>query len=96
MKKITSQILLLIILRSNSAEVSTSLNSTEDNLKRFKSVNRAMMFDEQASRLSDQQLNLQNQLAELMVKKRYYDYIKEYNAGTSDENQIVTPTSIGS
>jgi capsular exopolysaccharide synthesis family protein len=77
------------------AEVSTSLNSTEDNLKRFKSANRAMNVDEQASRLSEQQLNLQNQLAELMVKKRYYDYIKEYNSGTADENQIVTPTSMG-
>lgn len=40
------------------AEVSTSLNSTEDNLKRFKSANRAMNVDEQASRLSEQQLNL--------------------------------------
>jgi capsular exopolysaccharide synthesis family protein len=76
-------------------EVSTSLNFTEDNLKRFKSVNRAMNVDEQASRLSEQQLQLQNQLAELMVQKRYYDYIKEYNLSGTDENQIVTPASMG-
>lgn len=77
------------------AEVTSSLTSTEDNLKRFKAVNRAMNVDEQASRLSEQQLQLQNQLAELMVQKRYYDYIKEYNLSGTDENQIVTPASMG-
>lgn len=82
-------------IENQLAEVSTSLNSTEDNLKRFKSANRAMNVDEQASRLSDQQLNLQNQLAELLVKKRYYDYIKEYNAGLADESQIITPSAMG-
>jgi capsular exopolysaccharide synthesis family protein len=76
-------------------EVTSSLTYTEDNLKRFKAVNRAMNVDEQASRLSDQQLQLQNQLAELMVQKRYYDYIKEYNLQGTDENQIVTPVSMG-
>jgi tyrosine-protein kinase Etk/Wzc len=76
-------------------EVTSSLTTTEDNLKRFKAVNRAMNVDEQASRLSEQQLNLQNQLAELMIQKRYYDYIKEYNLSGTDENQIVTPASMG-
>jgi tyrosine-protein kinase Etk/Wzc len=76
-------------------EVTSSLSSTEDNLKRFKAVNRAMNVDEQASRLSEQQLQLQNQLAELMIQKRYYDYIKEYNLSGTDENQIVTPASMG-
>lgn len=76
-------------------EVSSSLNSTEDNLKNFKSVNRAMDVDEQASRLSEQQLELQNQLAELEVKKRYYDYIKGYNSNNSEETQIIAPASMG-
>jgi len=76
-------------------EVTSSLSFTEDNLKRFKSVNRAMNVDEQASRLSEQQLELQNQLAVFMVQKRYYDYIKGYNLSGTDENQIVTPASMG-
>jgi uncharacterized protein involved in exopolysaccharide biosynthesis len=62
-------------LKKQLEEVTSSLTSTEDNLKRFKAQNRAMNVDEQASRLSEQQLNLQNQLAELMIQKRYYDYI---------------------
>lgn len=76
-------------------EVTSSLSFTEDNLKRFKSSNRAMNVDEQASRLSQQQLELQNELAALMVQKRYYDYINDYNSGNNDENQIVTPVSMG-
>jgi tyrosine-protein kinase Etk/Wzc len=76
-------------------EVTSSLTFTEDNLKRFKSSNRAMNVDEQASRLSQQQLELQNELAALMVQKRYYDYINDYNLGNSDESQIVTPASMG-
>ena len=76
-------------------EVTSSLNFTEDNLKRFKSSNRAMNVDEQASRLSEQQIELQNQLAALMVQKRYYDYINDYNSGNTDESQIVTPASMG-
>jgi capsular exopolysaccharide synthesis family protein len=76
-------------------EVTSSLSFTEDNLKRFKSSNRAMNVDEQASRLSEQQLELQNQLAALMVQKRYYDYINDYNSGNTDDSQIVTPASMG-
>lgn len=77
------------------SEVSTSLNVTGGNLERFKAANRAMNVDEQASRLSDQQLELQNQLAELMIQKRYFNYIKEYNSGNTDESQIIAPAAMG-
>ncbi|MGM0408796.1 MAG: polysaccharide biosynthesis tyrosine autokinase, partial [Bacteroidota bacterium] len=42
-----------------------------------------------------QRLDLQNQLAELMTQKRYYDYIKEYNSDNSDDTQIVPPSAMG-
>ncbi|GAB1452014.1 tyrosine-protein kinase domain-containing protein [Draconibacterium sp.] len=76
-------------------EVSSSLNVTGDNLKAFKSANKAMNVTEQASRLSEQQLVLQNQLAEMMVQKRYYDYIKEYNSGNTNDVQIIAPAAMG-
>jgi tyrosine-protein kinase Etk/Wzc len=76
-------------------EVSTSLSVTGNNLERFKSVNRAMNVDQEAGRLSEQQLDLQNQLAGLMVQKRYYDYIKEYNSGNTNDIQIITPAAMG-
>jgi tyrosine-protein kinase Etk/Wzc len=76
-------------------EVSASLNLTENNLQRFMSQNKLMNVDEQSTRLAQQRLDLQNQLAELMTQKRYYDYIKEYNTDNSDETQIVPPSAMG-
>ncbi len=76
-------------------EVSTSLNLTGDNLKRFQSVNKAMNVNEQSSRLSGQLLDLQNQLAALTIKKRYYDYIKENSSVNTDETQFIAPSSMG-
>ncbi len=76
-------------------EVSTSLNEYEDNLQRFMSQNRTMDVGQQATRFAEQLQNLQNQLAELMTQKRYFDYIKEYDKDNSDETQIIAPTSMG-
>ena len=76
-------------------EASTSLNQYEDNLQRFMSRNKLMNVGEQATRLSGQLLALQNQLAELMTQKRYFDYVTEYNSSNSDETQIIAPTSMG-
>ncbi|WP_372948065.1 GumC family protein [Mariniphaga sp.] len=76
-------------------EISASLNLTENNLQQFMSQNKMMNVDEQSTRLSQQRLDLQNQLAELMTQKRYYEYIKEYNANSSDEVQIIPPSAMG-
>ncbi len=76
-------------------EVSASLNLTQNNLQQFMSQNKLMNVDEQSTRLSQQRLDLQNQLAELMTQKRYYEYIKEYNANSSDEVQIIPPSAMG-
>jgi len=76
-------------------EVSTSLSQYEDNLQRFMSQNKVMNVGDQATRLSQQLLDLQNQLAELMTQKRYFDYIKDYNSNNSNETQIIAPTSMG-
>ena len=76
-------------------EVSSSLILTGDNLQKFMSVNKAMNVDVQAISLSEQQLELQNQLAVMMTQKRYYNYIKDYNSGNSDETQIIAPAAMG-
>jgi tyrosine-protein kinase Etk/Wzc len=76
-------------------EISASLNLTENNLQQFMSQNKMMNVDEQSTRLAQQRLNLQNQLAELMTQKRYYEYIKEYNTNSSDEVQIIPPSAMG-
>ncbi len=76
-------------------EVSTSLNHTENSLQQFMSQNKLMDVNEQATRLAQQRLDLQNQLAELMTQKRYYDYVSEYNNKNADDTQIVPPSSMG-
>jgi capsular exopolysaccharide synthesis family protein len=76
-------------------EVSTSLNRAGDNLQKFMSKNKTMNVDEQSTRLAQQKLDLQNQLAELMTQKRYYDYVTEYDNNNKDETQIIAPKSMG-
>lgn len=76
-------------------EVSASLNKTGNNLQEFMSKNKVMNVNEQSTRLSEQRLNLQNELAKLLTQKRYYDYVTEYNGNNTDETQIIAPTSMG-
>ncbi len=76
-------------------EVSTTLSVTENNLQEYMSQKKVMNIDEQASRLAQQRLDLQNQLAELMTQKRYYEYIRDYNRNNSDDIQVVPPSAMG-
>lgn len=76
-------------------DVSSSLTQYEDNLQQFMSQNKTMDVDQQSARLSEQLMNLQNQLAELNTQKRYFDYITDYNNSNTDETQIIAPTSMG-
>lgn len=82
-------------INSQLDEVSTSLNVTENNLQEFMSQKKVMNIDEQATRLAQQRLDLQNQLAELMTQKRYYEYIRDYNKNNSDDTQVVPPSAMG-
>jgi tyrosine-protein kinase Etk/Wzc len=76
-------------------EISDSLSIAETNLQQFKSSRRLLDVDNQASGMSEQYTNLQNQLAELTAKKRYYNYLSEYLQSNQDYTNIVVPTSMG-
>ena len=82
-------------IKNQLDEVTASLNRTGDNLQKFMSESKTMNVNEQSTRLSQQRLDLQNQLAELLNRKRYYDYVTEYNNNNTDETQIIAPTSMG-
>lgn len=76
-------------------EISDSLNLTEDDLQRFRSSNQLLNPTEQATGISAQYMDLQNQMAELVTRKRYYDYVAE-NLGNSDDfSKMIVPSSIG-
>ena len=58
-------------------EISDSLSQTEDNLQNFRSSNQLLNITDQATGISAQYMDLQNQLAELVTRKRYYDYVSD-------------------
>ncbi|HOW08750.1 MAG TPA: polysaccharide biosynthesis tyrosine autokinase [Bacteroidales bacterium] len=75
-------------------EISDSLNQTEDNLQNFRSSRQLLNITDQASGISAQYLDLQNQLAELVSRKRYYDYVSDLLKNDNFSNMML-PASIG-
>jgi tyrosine-protein kinase Etk/Wzc len=76
-------------------EISDSLNLTESNLQKFRSSNQLLNVNEQATGITTQYMELQNQLAELVTRKRYYDYVAGYLNNNEDLSNITVPSSIG-
>ena len=76
-------------------EISDSLSQTEDNLQKFRSSNQLLNVTEQANNISIQYINLQNQLAELVARKRYYDYVSDYLSKNDNFSDMIVPASLG-
>ncbi|MEI6750367.1 MAG: GumC family protein [Bacteroidales bacterium] len=76
-------------------DISDSLSQTEDNLQSFRSSNQLLNVTEQATGISAQYMNLQNQRAELMTHKRYYEYVADYLEKNDDFSNMIAPVSMG-
>jgi capsular exopolysaccharide synthesis family protein len=76
-------------------EISDSLSMTENNLQQFRSANQILNVAEQATGISSQYIILQNQRAELITRKRYYDYVSDYLEKNDDFSQMINPASMG-
>jgi capsular exopolysaccharide synthesis family protein len=76
-------------------EISDSLNIAEDNLQQFRSSNRLLDVSQQAGDISQQYMSLQNQRAEMVTRKRYYDYVASYLHDNDDFSNITVPASMG-
>ncbi len=76
-------------------EISDSLSRTEDNLQKFRSSNQLLNITEQANGISAQYMDLQNQLAELVTRKRYYDYVADYLLKNDNFSNMIVPASLG-
>jgi tyrosine-protein kinase Etk/Wzc len=76
-------------------EISDSLNQTENNLQKFRSSNQLLNINEQANNISTQYIDLQNQLAALAARKKYYDYVSGYLSKNDNFSNIIVPASIG-
>ncbi len=76
------------------SEISDSLSQTEDNLQRFRSSNQLLNITDQATGIFAQKMDLQNQLAELVSRKRYFDYVADKLKNDNFSN-LMLPASIG-
>jgi tyrosine-protein kinase Etk/Wzc len=76
-------------------EISDSLSQTEDNLQKFRSSKQLLNITDQATGISAQYLDLQNKLAELVSRKRYYDYVSDYLVKNDNFSNMIIPTSLG-
>ncbi len=76
-------------------EISDSLSQTEVSLQTFRSSNQLLNITEQANGISAQYMDLQNQLAELVTRKRYYDYVADYLLKNDNFSNMIVPASLG-
>jgi len=76
-------------------EISDSLSQTEDNLQNFRSSNQLLNIADQATGISAQYMDLQNQLAVLITRQRYYDYVSDYLSKNDNFSNMIVPASLG-
>ncbi|HEX2921521.1 MAG TPA: polysaccharide biosynthesis tyrosine autokinase [Bacteroidales bacterium] len=76
-------------------EISDSLIQTEDNLQKFRSSNQLLNITDQAAGLTSRYFDLQNLLAEMMSRKRYYDYVSDYLIKNDNFSNMMLPAAMG-
>lgn len=77
------------------SEVADSLGYTSDKLKNFRAKNNVMDIDYLSQSVNEQMRALENQKAVLMVKSKYYDYIKEYFENNKELTDLLAPSAMG-
>ncbi|MDZ7776200.1 MAG: polysaccharide biosynthesis tyrosine autokinase [Bacteroidales bacterium] len=78
-------------------DIKDSLEKAETKLQEFRLKNDVMNIEFQAEQLFEHMRELQNQKAQLMVKSKYYQYLKEYVTKNQSEklDEIIVPSSMG-
>lgn len=74
--------------------VADSLAISENSLQTYRSKNNVIDISSQTTLLIEKANKLENKKAELMVKRDYYQYLKDY-LSTNIDNAIVSPSTIG-
>ena len=77
------------------SEVADSLGYTSNQLKDYRTKNSVMDIKDLSQRVNTQLRDLENQKAVLMVKKKYYDYIKEYFEANKELTDLLAPSALG-
>jgi len=77
------------------SEVADSLGLTSNKLKDFRTKNNVMDINYLSQSVNTQMNELGNQKAVLMVKKKYYDYIKVYFEANKELTDLLAPSALG-
>jgi tyrosine-protein kinase Etk/Wzc len=77
------------------AEIADSLGFTATQLKDFRTTHNVMDINYLSQSVSEQMRELENQRAVLLVKSKYYDYIKEYFENNNDLTDLLAPSAMG-
>jgi tyrosine-protein kinase Etk/Wzc len=75
--------------------ISDSLQITEQKLQRFRSSNQLLNITEQSTGITNQYRELETQRAEVLTKKRYYDYVANFFDKNEDLSTIAVPSFMG-
>lgn len=74
--------------------ITDSLRYSEDRLQHFRSTRGATNIDFQAQQTYQQMEELQDQQAELMVKSKYYSYLRDYLMKNNQVEDLIAPSSM--
>lgn len=77
------------------AEISDSLNESEKQLEQYQASEQLMNLDILTQKTYDNLDKLQSEKAEIMVRLKYFDYLKDYLKNNKDVQQMVAPSSMG-
>ncbi len=76
-------------------EITDSLSFTETKLQDFRRENRVMDISFKAKGIYEKMQKLETQRAELLVKDKYYNYLRDYFNKYKDVSDILAPSSMG-
>lgn len=87
----------LRFIDSQLVDITDSLHYSEKRLQDYKANKSIMNVDFQAQQVYTSLENIQTQKAELLVKDKYYKYLKNYLQDNSNNNiqDLIAPSSIG-
>ena len=76
-------------------EISDSLDESEEMLEQYRANEQVMNLDMLTQKNYDNLNKLQSEKAEILVKLKYFDYLKNYLKKNQDVRQMVAPSSMG-
>lgn len=76
-------------------EISDSLNYSETRLQNYRSENKVMNMDFQSQQVMTALESLKDQRASIMVKSKYYDYLRQYLTDNKNGQDLIAPSSLG-